>query len=245
MIGNGRSEGSKGPGHRIINKYGENQDIDTASVPETIWSHGGIFPFLDTAIEMDFNSTLASDDIAGTGAQKIEITFYDNSHNEFIQVFDTDGTADVQLPGTIKLVSRIEVVQSGTGGVNEGDIHIVDRSTGIIVYQSLKPNNGQTLTAVQMIPSGKKGKIQKATVNYAKLTNKNDAALTLRIRRANGSTIIKHRSTISSASPKNGIEYDLGGIEVFEGDIVYWQCDEVSANDTGIYATFDIEWENV
>jgi hypothetical protein len=245
MIGNNRSPDLPGSGFRSIHKFGENTDIDVASVPETIWSHGGQFKFLDAGLEMDFKSTLADDAIAGTGAQKLQITFYDGLNNESIQIFDTAGQTPVQLPGLVKMVTRIEVLQSGSGRTNAGEINVVDRATGAVVYQSLEPGEGQTLSCVQMIPAGKKGLLREATVSYAKLTNKNDAILTLRVRRANGTIVIKHRSTISSASPKNGKTYRTGGVDLYAGDVVYWQCDEVSGNDTPIYATFDIEIENL
>ena len=54
MIGNGGIVGvTHGTGYEAINKYGENPDIDIASVPEAIWAHGGVFPFLGVGIAMD------------------------------------------------------------------------------------------------------------------------------------------------------------------------------------------------
>lgn len=246
MIGNRRGGGQHGPGFFVINKFGENRTIDTTSTPEVIWTHGAAFPFLDVAIEMDVFSGNVGDAITGTGAQKIQITRYDNSNNEIVEIIELDGTTKVQLSGTTKFVSRMEVTQVGSdeSKTNIGDIHAIDRATGSIVYQAIHPGDGQTLSAVQIVPAGKKGLIKEATVNYAKLTNKNDAELTFRIRRANGATVIKHRSVISSAAPKNGFRYEEGGIEMLAGDIAYWQCDDVSANETGIYGTFDIEIED-
>lgn len=245
-IGNQRGDGQRGPGFQIINKFGENRTIDVASTPETIWVHGDLFLFLDTAIEMDIFSDNVADDIAGTGAQKVEITRYDNSNSEIVEIIEMDGTTRVQLSGLTKICTRIEIIQVGSdpSKTNIGDIHVVDRTTGLDVYQAVHPGDGQTLSCVQIVPAGKKGLVKEATVNYAKLTNKNDAELTFRIRRANGSTVIKHRSVISSAAPKNGFRYETGGIKMSAGDIAYWQCDDVSANNTGIYGTFDIEFED-
>jgi hypothetical protein len=250
-IGNRRRLGEPGPGFRVINKFGRNLNVDTADTPITVWAHGATgkvsFPFLDAGVEMDFKSTLAADDIAGTGAQKIRITFYDDSNVEFVQEFETDGVTPVQLPGLIKMVSRIEVTQVGSDAskTNVGEINVVDRATGLVVYQSLEIGDGQTFSAVQMVPAGKKGIIKEIFTSYAKRTNKNDADLSFRIRRSNGATVIKHISTISAAKPDNGKDYKIGGIEMEAGDIAYWQVDDVSANDTPLFADFDMEIEDV
>jgi len=244
-IGNGGNTLTHGPGYSVINKFGVNLDIDTATVPETIWSHGGQFPFLATGITMDFVSTLAADDIAGTGAQKLLITFYDDSDVESTQEFDTDGVTPVQLPGLIKLVSRIEVVQAGTGTTNAGKITVVNRG-GATVYQSVEVGEGTTLSTPQMVPAGKKGKITRIWAEYARAGAAfNEADMRFRIRKANGTILTKLPTVISPNHTDHDHVYDVGGIALAAGDIAFWECITVSANDTPISAGFDIEFEDV
>ena len=90
MIGNG--SGNK----TVINKFGVNLDIDTGSVPETIWAHGGIFPFLSAGVEINFESFSANDSIGGTGAQKLTITWYDNENNELIDRLEKRATGSIE-----------------------------------------------------------------------------------------------------------------------------------------------------
>lgn len=244
VIGDGGTKSFNGPGYSVINKFGVNLDIDTASVPEAIWSHGGAFPFLASGIAMDFLSSVVADDIAGTGAQKIEITWYDDSNVEFIQEFPTDGTTPVQIPGTVKLVSRIVITQAGSGTTNAGEINVVNRG-GAIVYQSMEIGEGQTLSAVQMVPSGKKGIIKRVYAEYARAGAAfNDADMRFRIRLANGTILTKLPTVVSPNNTDHDHFYNAGGIELEAGDIAFWECIEVSANDTPIAAGFDLEIED-
>jgi hypothetical protein len=230
------------PGYSVVNKFGVNLDIDTGTVPETIWGDGGAFPFLSAGIEMDFKSSAAADDIAGTGAQKIKVTFYDNSNVEFIQTFDTDGVTPVQLPGVVKIITRAQVVQAGSGLTNAGKISFVDRATGLVIYQSILIGEGQTLSTPQIIPAGKKGIIRRISVGYARFgVAFNDADMRFRVRLANGTVLTKFPVVISANLPEKVKDYNVGGVEMEEGDIAYWECTSVSANDTPILAAFDLE----
>ena len=127
--GNGGTFGGKGAGFEVINKFGVNFDIDTASIPETIWSNGGLFPFLDAGIAMDIVSSLAADDIAGTGAHKAKITFYASDNTETVQTFDLDGVTPVPVSDDMKICTRIEIVETGSGNKNAGKI---DNNVGLV-----------------------------------------------------------------------------------------------------------------
>ena len=240
MIGNG--SGNK----TVINKFGVNLDIDTGSVPETIWAHGGIFPFLSAGVEINFESFSANDSIGGTGAQKLTITWYDNENLEHIETFDTNGVTGVQLPGLVKLVSRAEVTQSGALNTNLAEINFIDRATGLIVYQSIEAGEGQTLSTPQMVPNGMKGIVKRVFAEYARSGAAfNDADLRFRVRKSNGTILTKLPTVISPNNPSGGKDYGVGGIEMEAGDIAFWECTSVSANDTPILAGFDIEFESI
>jgi hypothetical protein len=242
-IGGGVGAGQKSPGYKVINKFGVNLDIDTGTTPETIWGEGGTFPFLSVGVLMDVKSDAAADTIAGTGAQKVRITFYDDSNAEFIETFDLNGITPVQINGasTVKIVTRIEVVQAGTGLTNAGKITVILRG-GATIYQSILIGEGQTLSTPQIIPAGKKGIIRRISVGYARFgVAFNDADMRFRVRLANGTVLTKFPVVISANLPEKVKDYNVGGVEMEEGDIAYWECTSVSANDTPILAAFDLE----
>ncbi len=238
MSGNGQY-GVPGKGSAVINKYGANLDIDAG--PEDIWANGGLFPFLDAGIEMDIVFANAADTIAGTGAQKVELIYYLTDNTRVVQTFDSNG-GTVPLAADVKIVTRGKVVQSGTGNKNAGKISIVDRATGLIVYQSIEVGKGQTQSAVQICEKGKKGVITKHSVTYAKAQNPlADANMQLILRLVDGTELIKHPAVISALKPDDTVRYDEGGIEIVEGEIIYWKCLLVGAADTPIEARFDMK----
>jgi hypothetical protein len=246
MIGNGGISGiTKEKGYQIINKFGVNFDIDTGSIPETIWTAGGSFPFLNTGIPMDIVSTDANDNLAGTGAQKATITFYNTDNTENIVTIDLNGLTSVPIDNDVKICTRIKI-QSGNNLSNIGQIQIVDRATKTIIYQSVEPGEGQTLSAVQICPKDKRGLVKKHSVTYAKDSSPlGSADMRFNLRKNDGSTQVKHPIVISSAKPKDEVFYNIGGITMEAGDIVFWECILVSTNDTPIEARFDVEFSDL
>lgn len=231
----------QGPGFYTINKFGENIDVDG---DETIWSVGGQFPFIDTAIEMDILSTDPADTALGTGARTIIVTRYDNNNNLITEEKTLNGGGRVQLSGLTKISTRLKVSSSGDGNTNAGIIKVVDRATGAIIYQAIQIGQGQTFSAVQIVPAGKKGKVRSMKTTYAKLTNRNNARLSFNLRLNDGTIQEKYHATISMDKPEDKKEYKRGGLLAIAGNIFYWQCKETSAADTPIYAEFDLELED-
>jgi hypothetical protein len=244
MIGNGGIAGiSQGAGFKAINKFGVNLDIDAG--PEDIWSHGGLFPFLDAGIAMDIKSSAAADTLAGTGAQKAKITYYTTDNTEVIMEVDLDGVTPVQVSDDLKICTRIEISQTGSGNTNAGEVNLVDRASGLIVYQSVEIGEGQTLSAVQICPKGKKGLVIQHEATYAKTQNPfADADMRLNLRKANGSILVKHPAALSAVKQEDKKFYPSGGIEIEEGDIIFWRCLSVGATDTPIEARFDVEFKD-
>ena len=250
MIGNKGNGNSSKKGFFQIDKFGENIDIDTATVPEVVASFGGMVPFLDAAIEMDIVSSSVNDTFSsGTGARTILLDRYFND-NSFDQItVEMNGQTRVQLPSTQKTSTRMKIVTSGSLNGNEGNIDIVDRATGLIVYQRIPVEGtlkeGQTLSAFQLIEKGKRGVIKSHYCKYAKIQNNSGARLRLRVRGIDGTVVTKYNVTIDNVNKKDDEGYPGdGGIEVFEGEWVFWEVIEVSANDTPIEAGFSIQlWD--
>jgi hypothetical protein len=247
-LGNG-DFGTPGPGFSVVNKFGENSDIDVLDAPIEIWAHGADgtnFPFLDAGVAMDFKSSDANDTLLGSGAQKLRFTYYKTDNTEAVIEKDLDGLNPVQLDDDVKMCTRIEVIQAGAGKTNAGEINLVDRATGLIVYQSVEIGEGQTLSAIQICPKGKKCKVVFHYATYSRaLAAFNSAQMRLRLRKVGGALLTKYNTTISSNHPRDERTYAKGGIELVEGEIIFWECKAVSGNDTPIEAGFDLETEDV
>jgi hypothetical protein len=243
-IGNGGPAGAPGPGHFVINKFGENPDVDIASVPEAIWSHGGSFPWISAGIAMDIVSDDAADTLAGTGAQKIRLTIFRTDFTRLIVEKDMDGVTPVQVDDDVLLCSRMEVIQSGSGMINAGEINLVDRATGLIVYQSVEIGEGQTLSTVEMCPKDQKGLVKSHKATFTKTVGAGEAQLRVRLRKPSGTILTKWNPTLTQNKTEDEKIYIKGGIEMEAGDAIFWEALDVSLNDTAIEGSFDIEFEN-
>jgi hypothetical protein len=246
--GNGRPKG-----YSVVNKFGNNADIDAADVPIEIWSYGTDgtnFVFLDTGVAADIVSTSANDTLAGTGAQVARLTYYRTDNTEVIVDKDLNGLTQVPVDDDMKFCSRIEIIQSGSGNTNAGEINLVDRATGLIVYQSVEIGIGQTLSAIQICPKGKKGLVKFHSASYGKIQAPFSAAqVLLRLRKTDGSILTKHNCVVYDGSPKIEKEYDYSdnqsGIKMVEGEILFWECVAVENDNTPVEARFDIQFWDV
>ena len=120
----GRREGAT-----TWNKWGYNQDVDTASA-ETIWSFGGTFVPLSSAETMDVVSTSTDDDAGGTGATAIVIYGVDSNWEDIIEVVTMDGTTAVTTTNSYFGINRIALYTAGSTNANVGDINITATTAG-------------------------------------------------------------------------------------------------------------------
>lgn len=138
-------------GHTFVHKFGYNPDIDTATDPETVWSHGGLYPWsaLDGAAQTLYvKSSSASDTMTVT------FTGHNNAGEEINDTVTLNGTNPVTSNSTFKRIYRA-FVNGNT--VNAGEItwHTVSGSGTVVC--AIAAGEGQTLMALYSVPSGKTG----------------------------------------------------------------------------------------
>lgn len=229
----------------IINKWGSQIDCDQAdaNLGQLIWPIKATVqkhPFPDNAIQLYAYSTDPDDTILGDGARTIKGTYHDFTGIEKPFELDMNGSNNVALPGVSFGVFRFKVETSGDTETNEGQIQIRDGSNNI--YAVIEPGEGQTQMAFLRVPNNRTGLVTSHRVDYARSSaSTNDAQMKLRVRKANGTVILKADPLIGSGKPEDIIIYDKGGIFVDSGEWIYWICDNVSADNTPLRALFDIE----
>lgn len=234
----------------VINKWGSSPDIDVADAAagQVIWpvkSTVQQYIFLDSAIPLFVKSSSSNDAIAGTGAQKVLLTNWHGSDGNAADAveLDMDGVNNVALPEDSFGVFSFEVSQSGTGNKNAGNIDIVDGSGDI--YARISTGEGRTQIACQRIPNDKNGLCleHRATISalVGFFASAEDATLRLRKRKVDGTIITVWDPIITTDNPQDVKEYSVGGITLSPGEWLFWECIAVSAADTPIKASFDIE----
>lgn len=142
-------------------KQGANNDIDTDSLPETIWFNGGLYPWQDgTDQAAELVSADAADTSAGTGARTVRIVGL--AGDDWEQVSETvtlNGTTAVATVRTDwKRIDRAVVVTAGSGQTNAGKI-TVQVAGGGDVFCALEAETSGTQLCVLTIPGDRKGAI--------------------------------------------------------------------------------------
>lgn len=225
----------------FINKFGENNAIDTADANQVIWPVNATtqaYTFIDSPIQLTIKSTSLNDTLLGTGARTVRVSYHDsNGENASIDI-DMDGTTSVNVNGSSYGAFRIQLLTTGSGNTNAGDITVENGGT---IYCIMKAGEGQTQVAVQRIPNNITSAVVKyARVDYGRTGPAGSAVMRLRVRKPDGTVLTKLNPIVTNTNATFEREFSIGGITVEGGDWVYWEAISVSANDTPIQAYFDI-----
>lgn len=111
-------------------------------------------------IQLELVSSLAADDIAGTGIQKVEIHYLDTSNAEQNETVEMSGVAPKTTIATdINKIQWIHAKQVGSGGVAAGNITLRTTGGGGSDFSYIKAGGNQSLSAIYHIPAGKTGYI--------------------------------------------------------------------------------------
>ena len=143
-------------GYRLLYKFGYNPDVNGDE--ETVWSEGGDYPWLDSAVTMFVSSSSANDISGGTGANTILIQGLDENYNEIEETVTLNGQTQVATQLSYLRVYRSYVTLAGSDGTSGGTISIASSgATGGVpdgtVYASLALGN-QTQIAAYTVPAG-------------------------------------------------------------------------------------------
>ncbi len=136
------------PGHSIMSKFGQNEDVGTAAF-EDIWDEGGdyIYPADESADITHIYSTHADDD------QNIEVQGLSSDGTLTIQTLALTGTTVAELATPLWRVYRMKNVDTTD---NEGIVYATDADK-TPTYAKIAIGNNQTLMALYTIPKDKTG----------------------------------------------------------------------------------------
>jgi len=215
------------PGHSIVHKFGANFDLDNGSVPETIWSAGGLYPWsaLSTAQTLYLISTDAAD------TSTVDVQGLDANYNSQTETVQLNGTTAVATSNTFIRVFRM---QYNTGTGNEGTITArVTSGTGTVVAQ-IDEGLSQTLMSVYTVPAGYTGYL--CAFDFTCQKNK-DAQLNMFVREPGGTFRIKHVAEMF----ENQYHYKYAfPLEIPEKSDIDIRADDVESNNTRVTSNFDL-----
>lgn len=146
-------------GHRVVNVFGYNADIDTAL--ETVWPQGGVLTRPAAALAMTVSSSSTDDDAAGTGARTVVIQGLDADYNEVSETVELDGQTAVTMATEMIRVNYMFVASAGSGNTAAGTIYVgtgtVTSGVPATIYNMIGLGYNASLTGSYTVPAGHTG----------------------------------------------------------------------------------------
>lgn len=141
------------PDVRRVTALGNNPDVDVGSVPEDVWSGGGLYPFMAAATSLELVSSSASDTSAGTGARTVLVSGLDAAYVEQSDTITMNGLTAVALPRQYFRINQLLVLTAGTAENNVGDLTLRDAGAGA-TRAIIPATSGISRQAVFTVPAG-------------------------------------------------------------------------------------------
>ena len=132
-----------------INEFGRNQDVGESR--ETLMNGSGLYHWIEIPTYLNASSSSSNDTIDGSGAQKIEIHGLDEDYVILNEQVELNGTSTVTTTNKFFRVNDFQVVQAGSGGVNDGEISLVDANTSDEI-NNIPSGESKSHAAVYTIP---------------------------------------------------------------------------------------------
>jgi hypothetical protein len=167
-------------GHKAWSKIGYNGDVD--NVEEVVWAVGGSYTFPAAGgIQMEVVSSSGNDTSAGTGVQKVKITYLDNAWAEQTEEVTLNGLTPVLTTATnILRVNNFRASAVGTGGFSAGNIDVKAVAPTATIYSRIPTGNTRARNSVYTVPDGKTLFITSAAISAWSSTANKLGRFTLR-----------------------------------------------------------------
>lgn len=227
--------------HISVNKFGRNEDVDTAA--EDVWSGGGTWVAPTTARQHNIVSTSTSDTSAGTGARTVKVFGLTSwGAAEVSEDVTMNGTTNVLTVNSYVIIHRIRCTDWGTAGPNVGTI-TATAVTDATVTARIEIGRGQTEMAIYGIPSTQTAYMTK----YYASSIKDSAALSFDISllvnpipssQLSG-FLVKHTNG-GATEGVNKFSHDFKPHFKISGPAIIKMQTSTSANDTDVSSGFDL-----
>jgi hypothetical protein len=140
-------------GHTPFYKLGYNDNI--GATEEDLITQGGLYYWIPSATALEVVSTSANDTLAGTGVQKVRVSYLDADYSAQSEVISLNGLTPVPLTDTTVIrVNSIRATQVGTGLMSAGTIN-VRTVTGANIVRSIPTGFTRGRGATYTVPLGK------------------------------------------------------------------------------------------
>lgn len=142
-------------GHTAFGKLGYNGSV--GATEEDIITQGGLYPWIPAGgVALEVVSSDANDTLAGTGIQKVKITYLDVDFSEQTQILNMAGLTPVPLTDvTIFRVNSIRATQVGTNNMAVGNVTCRLVGGAATVYRQIEAGFTRGRGLTYTVPLGK------------------------------------------------------------------------------------------
>jgi hypothetical protein len=153
-------------GHTAYAKLGYNAAV--GATEEDIITQGGVYPWLASATALEVVSSNANDTVAGSGVQKVRISYLDGDYSSQSEIVSLNGTTSVPLTDTTVLrVNAIRATQVGAGLMAAGNITCRLVAAPNTVYRQIETGFTRGRGLTYTVPLGKTLYITSISVSSA------------------------------------------------------------------------------
>lgn len=228
--------GAYGTDRFTVTKFGQNPDIDTATVPEDIWNAGGVYTGFPTS---DIETVTVT---SGSGATDSGLTLYiqgkDGSYNIQTETITLNGSGVGVTANTYRRVDRAYVVTPASGQTtNNGDLTATHTTTTGNVFFKILAGTGQTNLCLYTIPAGYTGYLKSYRASMADTTS-NQAQMVFWTRENGKAVRLQRAFSVSTAYPFDVRLYS--GVSFPEKTDIALRCTSVVNNNGVIQASFGL-----
>ena len=236
----------------LVEKFANNADVDTGTVPEDIWDGGGTYTFTAAGGAPYFISSSSASD---TTKIRVFLLTEDSEGNWNQEVFEITlagqtKTAIITPSGNDPV--RIWRAFSDNGTALVGDVYVYEDDTvsaGVpqtasLIRAKILIGNEQTEMSHFPIPSGKSGLLKSIYSSLSKSTPATSAEVTLRVQEFGKTAKVKFRMALTTSGTSFEHYNYHGGLVIPAKSDVFMKVEEVTANNTGVTGGFSVELYN-
>lgn len=234
FIAMGFSSTTVGSPIRRVVALGNNPDINAGTIPEDIWSGGGLYPWMTTTTSLEIVSSVANDSSADTGARTVLISGLRDDFTEISQVVSMNGLTPVPIPTGLFRIQSAAPTTAGSFGTNQGNLIIRDAGGG--TTRAIVPAGYGIIRQSQFtVPSGYGLQIVSFLTCINRPSGTLDATLATYSRVKGG----PYRLPLEVSVDGNPYRHDgLPGIGFTEGTDFGFRCTFASSNNMDITGAF-------
>ena len=223
------------PGMSIVNKFGRNPDVDTATVPEDIWNGGGTYTGFPTGSPEEFQvySSSASD----TGTLSFSYLASNTATAYSTCTVTLNGTTQVNTGCTGYRVHTAQYTSGSETTFNVGTITIRHRTTTANVFISMPIGTSQSYMSGYTVPFGHRAVIKRFFVRVIpNVSGTVEGALWVR---TNGGTP-RLRRPFGASNTDHFEENVYSGVPLPANTDVIVRITASSANSVKVYGGYDL-----